>query len=573
MLKSLELENFKAFGERVRIKFAPITLIFGKNSAGKSSILHALSLLKQSREENDGAIVLLPRSDRGYVDLGTFQDMIFAHDLERTLQVRIGVEADEEGLRASELPSYKEVGLEWAIRRRSQKEAVHLERLQLFVDDIPDVGTFVVHPAPTGVQTGVSATKMANCVQVTQSPFFWKSAGEKFRSKTHLRTDINRMLEEYLYEVTPEHDLLADEDKLLSRYHPAAVYLARMLRSSIKESCTAKKRREIELNHLRRLSDLFENSPWEEMFCRISSYLNVGQQVQVSGLAPRRVIGSSRDRATSSYTDLGAADLLSARDLLRGEDGDGESLSLDVAELCVVAGKAVDRCLRKLVPLGPFRRPPQRWYVFSGSDPINVGYQGQLMADLLFRDSALKELTNDWLERLDAGYVIDVKSVSADSGDLFTVQLIDTKRLGRVSAAMTDVGFGVSQLLPFIVQSLMGREAIVTIEQPEVHLHPRLQADIGDLLITAIAEPRRNQFVVETHSEHLILRIMRRIRETAKGCAPEGLAVSPDDVAVYYVSAEDGQTTVRKIDIDTRGEFVQPWPDDFFEIDFYERFG
>ena len=89
MLHSLELENFKAFGERARIPFAPITLIFGENSAGKSTILQALNLLKQTRESRDAGALLLPRAENGIVDFGSFKEMIFDHDLKRTLSIRI----------------------------------------------------------------------------------------------------------------------------------------------------------------------------------------------------------------------------------------------------------------------------------------------------------------------------------------------------------------------------------------------------------------------------------------------------------------------------------------------------
>ena len=118
------------------------------------------------------------------------------------------------------------------------------------------------------------------------------------------------------------------------------------------------------------------------------------------------------------------------------------------------------------------------------------------------------------------------------------------------------------------------KEQIITIEQPEVHVHPRLQADIADLLIDSIQEPRKHQFIVETHSEHLILRLLRRIRETHRGCLPDGHpGLRPEDVSVIYVQRTDSGSQARKIDIDLNGEFVQPWPDDFFELDFYERFG
>jgi predicted ATPase len=113
---------------------------------------------------------------------------------------------------------------------------------------------------------------------------------------------------------------------------------------------------------------------------------------------------------------------------------------------------------------------------------------------------------------------------------------------------------------------------LLAIEQPELHLHPRLQANLGDLFIEAGLGGPKHTVILETHSEHLILRILRRIRETSKGQPHEGRKITPDDVAVYYLGRQDGQTKLTRIDIDMNGEFVQPWPDDFFELDFYERF-
>lgn len=105
-----------------------------------------------------------------------------------------------------------------------------------------------------------------------------------------------------------------------------------------------------------------------------------------------------------------------------------------------------------------------------------------------------------------------------------------------------------------------------------MHIHPRLQAEIADLFLEA-CQKQGHRFLIETHSEHCILRLQRRIRETTKGKPTEGRALMSEDVVVYHVSKLDGGTCVRRIDVDQHGEFVQPWPDDFFEIDFYERFG
>ena len=96
---------------------------------------------------------------------------------------------------------------------------------------------------------------------------------------------------------------------------------------------------------------------------------------------------------------------------------------------------------------------------------------------------------------------------------------------------------------------------------------------MADLFIESALGHRSHTVILETHSEHLILRLLRRIRETSAGKPHRDLPVTPNDVAVYYISQQDGETKLTRIDIDMHGEFVQPWPDDFFELDFYERFG
>lgn len=135
-----------------------------------------------------------------------------------------------------------------------------------------------------------------------------------------------------------------------------------------------------------------------------------------------------------------------------------------------------------------------------------------------------------------------------------------------------DVGVGISQIVPVVVTALHGEGTLCAIEQPELHLHPRLQAALGDLFIEGHLQ-KQHSFLIETHSEHLILRVQRRIRESSKGTPAEGRGLMSEDVVVYHVSTEGNRTRIRRIDLDRHGEFVQPWPDDFFEIDFYERFG
>jgi predicted ATPase len=114
---------------------------------------------------------------------------------------------------------------------------------------------------------------------------------------------------------------------------------------------------------------------------------------------------------------------------------------------------------------------------------------------------------------------------------------------------------------------------MVAIEQPEIHLHPALQAELGDVFIDSALGGGGNTFLLETHSEHLLLRIMRRMRETHSGkLAPGVVPVRPADVSVLFVEPESGGSIVREMPLNERGELVKAWPGGFFEEGLNEIF-
>jgi predicted ATPase len=96
-----------------------------------------------------------------------------------------------------------------------------------------------------------------------------------------------------------------------------------------------------------------------------------------------------------------------------------------------------------------------------------------------------------------------------------------------------------------------------------LHVHPRVQVAIGDLLTQ---NENDTSFLIETHSEHLILRILRRIRETTDDELPEGLnSVLPKSVSIVYLESSSEGVTARQIQIDNDGEIDGHWPEGFFE--------
>jgi predicted ATPase len=153
--------------------------------------------------------------------------------------------------------------------------------------------------------------------------------------------------------------------------------------------------------------------------------------------------------------------------------------------------------------------------------------------------------------------------VEARGEALQDLVLID-KRTGT-AVSHRDVGIGVSQVLPVLVSAYASDGMFVAIEQPEIHLHPALQAELGDVFLESALGPQRNAYLIETHSEHLILRMLRRIRETTDGALPSGLPrVRPEDVSVLYVQPGREGAEVVHIPVTEEGEFHQPWPEGFF---------
>ena len=225
--------------------------------------------------------------------------------------------------------------------------------------------------------------------------------------------------------------------------------------------------------------------------------------------------------------------------------------------------------------IGPLRTIPPRGFLYDRAGRITSWADGLAAWDLLLADRpTLVERTNAWLRKLGAGCQVAVQQLfdgTADAEELSdghvdrTVRrlLLDT---GAGSLVLpSEVGAGISQLIPVVVAALEGRSGLTLVEQPEIHIHPALQVGLGDLFIDAITRESRRTLIIETHSEHLILRLLRRIRQTTEGTLDaHAPAFSEDKLSVIYVDASQSGVQIRRLRVDADGEFVDRWPKGFF---------
>jgi predicted ATPase len=232
----------------------------------------------------------------------------------------------------------------------------------------------------------------------------------------------------------------------------------------------------------------------------------------------------------------------------------------------------LERLLKSIQYLGPIRRYPQPSYTWAGQAPSEVGFQGENTIGALLAGSRrqfnvggrtryayLQEVVARWLVRLGVaeGFEVECASKAAHTYRAL-LKMPGQKNLVTLSS----VGFGLSQLLPVVTQAFYAPpNATVIIEQPELHLHPAVQSELGDLFIEAIRSKehgveRRVQFFIESHSEHFLRRLQRRVAEGS---------LKPEDLAVYFCELRAGGegSDIRPIEVDKYGRITN-WPRNFF---------
>ena len=221
--------------------------------------------------------------------------------------------------------------------------------------------------------------------------------------------------------------------------------------------------------------------------------------------------------------------------------------------------------LDRLYYLGPLREHPRRDYLWARSRPADVGEKGERTIDAIIaaqdagdmqnlaphgRRKPFPEIISHWLRELNL--IEEFRIIEIAPGSSRWQAKVRTHS-GASEVMLTDVGFGISQVLPVItLLHYVPKGSTVLLEQPEIHLHPLAQAGLADVIINA-AKHRKVQVILESHSEHLLLRLQRRVAEQE---------IDAHEVALYFCDTGGGISNIERLQLDMFGK-IRNWPDRF----------
>lgn len=521
-ITAIEIENFNAFGESQRIALRPITLLFGANSSGKSSILHALHY---AREILDRGNVDADRTQAGgeFVDLGGFRN--FVHNRDTDHRIRIGFELD---LRDAVLPDF-----------RVHDGPYHLDD----VDDVLESAKIVLEIAFSKLRSLVYLS--AYEVSINEMPF----ANIKCDADRHQVTIADINWDHPQADGDVSYDSLCTAVPALERVDPASIALELIQKDALPD--------------------------WENQLD-----INFG----VESDEPANMGPSARPRDNDESPSSNEVEWAQA------------VMRTRLSQLLLTPGRVLRDSLRELRYLGPVREKPARSFSPPRFLDTSRWATGLAAWEALFNDAMLTREVNRWMSEeslLGTGYgVRRADVVEMPQGDPLLVQINDGKAFDETELVEArdrirkmpvrrrvilndvnsdaemepfDVGEGIAQTLPVVVALLEPSASLVMIEQPELHVHPAVQVGLGELLIEAIQNVPR-PMIIETHSEHLLLRLLRRIRETHEDELPaDHPGLTPENLAVYYVEQKSGSVCVLPLRVDETGEFEDRWPHGFFE--------
>lgn len=648
--RSLEIgiANFKAFGPRLqRIKLKPLTLVFGPNSGGKSSLLHALLWLKDVVQERR-LDVYHPTAAGSTVDLGGFKQFRHGNDPAAQVETRLMLSIKDARQNTRQIQAIST----FATR---PPPTDYLRRLRMLVKDRFDESL-----ARNGLEKLLAYLSQLEkkVLRSALTTLLAEEYGEHLL-QLHLddciygREEHVKPLAELRATASPKLDqaiqgwpryldgLLGDEsaspppsppnfsaEELLEEIQAVASAVLNDL--DLKPPTAAEAKPSLESFELREGSEAILQASRDD-----NRHLILGT-LDVVKLAEFRIQAPSIDELKASFEanprtwifDEGGS-WIPTQLRIREDQFDASAAVKELASMIEGTEEVpgiLDLCeraacvqTRGMAYLAPLRAYPERGMTVADL-PRSHDAEGLHSWLRLYQDEDLRGRVNDWLQResrhrIEVDHVVhwkqilesvtkefgtkdnkfwdDVraaKELDVDHDYAYNTEAyvdagshlqaaFDTAFSQQVTSESTatihlrdlisgklvscrDIGLGISQVIPVLSLAMGARDEFIAIEEAEIHVHPALQAQLGDVFIDS-ALARGNTLLLETHSEHLILRVLKRIRQTTAG-EEVPVRITPDDVAVLYVKPGPEGSEVIELPVTPDGDFSVPWPEGFF---------
>ncbi len=558
-LNQIEIENFKGINDsRQMVDLRPITLLFGPNSAGKSTIFQALHYLREILERGnlDPDVTVTG----GLTDLGGFATLVHNHDLDRTIKLKLTLDVSSEQRagwlplndgKSVEEPKFSElsirylvcgndedkdhstivqsVGLEVDIRWSDLEQAPYVSRISIEMNGelIADIVSPPQKERAQLTNFNFAHTLLQHAIlpnvpseNETKDPISCSPLRDEIRALTresesdlsaqdilgvHLRIAVRNTLGAL--------PVALDGELILDIYEPA-------LKEFEFEQTTPR------VNGLRALLSELILGPVRI----VRDYLS-----QMTYIGPIREVPPRNYRPQKTPDNARWAQGLAAWDLLYNDRG------------------------------GDLMREVNKW--LSSETRLCTTYR---LERVQFKEVQVSSATHQMLERgLSEDGISEFQELCPSLSVRTEIALRDLQK--SILVAPIDVGVGISQMIPVVVAALRKQNGILGIEQPELHVHPAIQVGMGDLFIrAAVTDPNNlsmgKTLIIETHSEHIMLRLLRRIRETRNDELPADVgSLTPRELSIIYVESDENGVRFQPLRIDADGEFLDRWPHGFFE--------
>ena len=529
-MESLRFVNYKAFDEG-KMELRPLTLLLGANSSGKSSLLHLLLMLEQTINNQDTYTAAVKANGHS-VSMGEDENLLKDRKHNLQMQLEFGIEPIEYINSIKKLLNEKEFEF-----ISNYLMFLRYHDPQKFKDTIPQVGSELLEKK-----------------SIIRSPFLDSVKG------LHNNKEIEA--NEILFNIFA-HSRFVPKANSKEFWFGGDVAISDEYRMSLNRC-------------LKAFENAFDPYPDKASIKYVLSFNENSRKLVVSechvlvgDIAAIQILTHGRTSHVSS-------DVIDEKDievLMRGLNYYYEFNSLSIKSktesgspfndivliLVEQAFKQVQSFFsqKNLSYVGPLRANPQRYYFLDDSNTSSSldHRRGASLAEVLKKNKPIREKINKWMSRFELN--VDVKEFKDIIHNIKVTQ-------NGLMLDIPDVGFGISQVLPILVEGLMApSKATIIMEQPEIHLHPKMQAELADLFIDILNLQTKNKnriskhLIIETHSEYIIKRIRRRMAE--------GL-ISPKHVAIYFVkprNRENPDSAKLEMAHISKDGSVE-WPEEFY---------